>query len=212
MNRRIERPFWLTVALALCSAAAVAQPNPPLPRNEPGGPPPQNAQPGPPQTPAERFGLPTVALAPLLDRVARESHKQFLVDSRVPPQIYLGTARPEDVNYPLLLSILRINFLASVEIEGRVNIVPAGTVRTYAVPIVQSDDKSIAADEFVTRIITVANTNAGGLVPVLRPLLPVEAHLAALAPNQLIMMDRYANVQRITALVKALDKAAPQER
>ena len=44
------------------------------------------------------------------------------------------------------------------------------------------------------------------LVPILRPLLPQSAHLAAHADsNRLIVMDRYENIQRITEIIRALD-------
>ena len=149
---------------------------------------------------------PTVPLQPLLDRVARESHKQFLVDGRVPPDIYLGGAHADEINYPLLLSILRINNLASVEVEGRINIVPEGEIRWYATRILNQDDKSVAADEFVTRLVTLQNIGSAFVVPILRPLMPQAAHLAAFPPHDLIIMDRYANVQRIMALLEQMDR------
>jgi general secretion pathway protein D len=150
-------------------------------------------------------GLPTVELAPVLQRVARASNKRFLVDGRVGPQIYLAGTEPNDVTYPVLLSILRANGLAAVEIEGRVNIVPVAEIRTYPLPAVQSDDANVAADEWVTRVVRTTNIEAAQLVPILRPLLPPWAHLAALPSSQLIVIDRYANVQRITDLVRSLD-------
>jgi general secretion pathway protein D len=125
----------------------------------------------------------------------------------VSPQIYLAGTEPGDVTYPVLLSILRANGLAAVEIEGRVNIVPASEIRTYPLPTVQSDDASVAADEWVTRVVTTTNVEAAQLVPILRPLLPAWAHLAALPSSQLVIIDRYANVKRITELVRSLDTA-----
>jgi len=51
---------------------------------------------------------------------------------------------------------------------------------------------------------------AAQLVPILRPLLPQYAHLAALPyENTLLIVDRYANVKRIEAIVKALDVGTP---
>ena len=70
--------------------------------------------------------LPTVELAPLLQRVERASNKRFLVDGRIGPKIYLAGVDLNDVTYPVLLSILRANGLAAFESEGRVNIVPDG--------------------------------------------------------------------------------------
>jgi general secretion pathway protein D len=116
------------------------------------------------------------------------------------------------VDYPVLLSVLRANGLAAVESEGRVNIVREAEVRYLPAPIVQTDDASIAADEWVTRVLTTTNIGATQLVPILRPLLPQAAHLAAHADtNRLIVMDRYANVQRITAIVRALDVPSPRQ-
>jgi type II secretory pathway component GspD/PulD (secretin) len=154
-------------------------------------------------------GLPTVELAPLLQRVGRSANKRFIVDGRVGAQIYLAGTDANDVDYPVLLSILRANGLAAVEIEGRTNIIPEAEVRFFPTPIVPTDDAAVAADEWVTRVVSVTNVDAGGLIPILRPLLPVSAHLAAMPPsNRIVILDRYANVKRITAIVRALDVPA----
>jgi hypothetical protein len=152
--------------------------------------------------------LPMVELAPVLERVERASNKRFLVDRKVGPRIFLGGVEANDVTYPVLLSILRANGLAAVEIEGRVNIVLDYEVRFLPAPMVQSDDPSIAADEWVTRVLTTTNVEAAFLVPILRPLLPQTAHLAAMPSSRLIVMDRYANVRRITEMVRLLDVPA----
>lgn len=177
----------------------IAQPQP-APQPAPAPYPPLPMLP-PPET------LPTVALADVLARVTRDSKKEFLVDTRVPQQIFLGGVRIEDVNYPVLLSILRSNGIAAATIEGRVNIVRDSEIRSLALPIVNNDDPKIPADEWVQRVITTTSADTAGLVPILRPMLPQAAHLAALPPRSLIMVDRYANVKRITDTVKALDRA-----
>ena len=144
----------------------------------------------------------------MLQRVERAANKRFLVDGRIGPMIYLAGAEPNDVTYPVLLSILRANGLAAFESEGRVNIVPDDQIRFYPTRVVQADDASIAADEWVTRVVTVNNIEAPSLIPILRPMLPQAAHLAASATtNRIIIMDRYANVQRITDIIRSLDVA-----
>jgi len=156
--------------------------------------------------------LPLVELAPVLERVERDSSKRFLVDGSVGSRIFLAGVDAGDIDYPILLSVLRANGLAAVEIDGRVNIVRESEVRFLPAPIVQTDDASIAADEWVTRVLTTTNIEAAQLVPILRPLLPQAAHLAAHGTtNRLIVMDRYANVQRITEIVRALDVPAPRQ-
>jgi general secretion pathway protein D len=221
-----HRSLVLAALLLLGSAAVHAQGQQrPQGAQQPqpqGAPPAEAARPAPEAPAAAPIPagppLPTVSLESLVERVARSSKKSFLIDSRAAQQVYLGSVRPEDVNYPTLLAILRTNGMAGTTIEGRVNIVPVFEIRSLAVPLLQNDDSSIPADEWVSRVITTAKTATSGMVPVLRPLLPAGAHLSAMCGScepgaqlctncrQLIVVDRYANVQRITAIVKMLDQ------
>ena len=159
----------------------------------------------PPVPVGPRPDLPTVELAPLLQRVERASGKKFLVDPRLGARLYLGGVDPNDVTYPILLAIFRINGFAAFESEGLVNIVPDAVIRFHA-PVMQTDDASIPPDLYVTRVLKTVNVDTAQLVPILRPLLSQAAHLAAhLDTNQLIVEDRYENIQRITAIVRSLD-------
>jgi len=64
--------------------------------------------------------------------------------------------------------------------------------------------------EYVTRLIRVRSIPATQLVPILRSLLPQNAHLAAVScTNELIIVDTYANVRRIESVVAAMDKGEP---
>jgi hypothetical protein len=149
--------------------------------------------------------LPTVELAPLIERVEHESGKRFLLDGRLGPRIYLGGVEPNDVTYPVLLAILRANGFAAFDSVGYVNIVPDSNIRFHA-PIVPMDDDSIPADLYVTRVLTTVHVPTAYLVPILRPMMPQAAHLAAsVTGNQLIVMDRYENVRRIAEIVRTLD-------
>jgi general secretion pathway protein D len=219
----------LTLAIGQASAQPQTQQAQPARQGQQGGPQaqgaPQAQQGGPqappvpqpiyivpaPQSPMPPAGprispdLPTVELAPLLERVERASNKRFLVDVRHGPRIYLGGVEPNEVTYPVLLAIFRLNGFAAFESEGFVNIVPDAVVRFHA-PVVQTDEASIPADLYVTRMLRTVNIQSTVLVPILRPLLPQSAHLAAHSDtNQLIVMDRYENVKRITEIVRALD-------
>jgi general secretion pathway protein D len=198
----------LAAATLLHADRAAHAQQPPQQRPQPA---PVQGAPTPFSVPTIAPGLPTVPLQPLLDRVAREAKKAFLVDGRIAPDVYLGGVPQDDVTYPLLLSILRANGLAAVEIEGRVNVIPLQDARFSATPIVQNDDSRVAADEWVTRVLTTRTVDSSMLVPILRPMLPQGAHFAALPPNMLVVVDRYANVQRITAIVRSLDQP-PTER
>lgn len=151
---------------------------------------------------------PVVELRKLLDEVAARSGKKFLVEERVPAKIRYGGTDLENPDYPLLLSILRLNGLAAFESGGYVNIIPDAAIRQFPLPLVQRDDADIPAAEWVTRIITVRNGNAPMLVPVLRPLLPQAGHMASPpgagnAPgDKLIVIGPYDQVRKITEIVR----------
>jgi general secretion pathway protein D len=170
--------------LAIAAAAASAQ------------------QPAPAPAPPQGQGI-----EELIAEVARSSGKEFLVDPRV-RALVLAVPALEDPSYETLLAVLRLHGYIAVEIGGKVNILPDANARSMPTRLVQRDDSSIPDDEVITRVITVPGNNAANLVPILRPLLPQSAHLAALVEGdenkKLIVVDTYANVRRITELVRTL--------
>lgn len=150
--------------------------------------------------------LPDVELAKLLDNVADNTDKEFLLDYRVPARVVAGTLKDKNIGYGELLVILRNNDLAAVTSENVVSIVPADMVRQYALPMASGTDGNFHDEEWVTEVISLNHAEARSMVPILRPLLPRAGHLAA-HPNSnvLIIADRYANVRRIAAVVAELD-------
>jgi general secretion pathway protein D len=73
-----------------------------------------------------------------------------------------------------------------------------------------SDKETRAESEIVTDVYRVKNSSAAQLVPILRPLLPQYGHLAAdVCSNMLIIVDTYANVRRVEAVVQRLDVGEP---
>jgi type II secretory pathway component GspD/PulD (secretin) len=150
----------------------------------------------------------SVDLDELLTHVSQATGTQFLVDPRVRLRVY-GVPRIDNPTYAELLTILRMHGFVAVEVGGRVNIVPDALARFLPVRLLNRDDDSVPDDEFVTRVIT--TSNAVGLVPVLRPLMSQAGHLAAVAGDeneagQLILMDTYANIRRMTELINALSR------
>jgi general secretion pathway protein D len=146
----------------------------------------------------------SVDLYALVAEVAESTGKEFLIDPRVRARIY-AVPKIEDPTYPVLLSVLRLNGYMAVEIGGKVNVIPDANARSQPSRLLQRDDNSVPDDEIVTRVITVQN--AANLVPILRPMMPQYAHLAAGGSpeiNKLIITDTYANVRRITELVQTL--------
>ena len=122
----------------------------------------------------------------------------------------------------MLLSILRVHGWFAAEIDGRTFILPNANARQMPLRLLQGDDPNVSDHEYVTRVLRVSgedsprarddagrelqwSARAGILVPVLRVLMSVEGHLAA-AGDHLILIDRYDNVRRMTAIIDALDQ------
>jgi general secretion pathway protein D len=158
----------------------------------------------------------------LIDRVAAEIGKEIVVDPRLPSEI-LGYTTKDDADYESFLALLRINGYATIETADQILVIPEGISRSNPTLIVQEDDRNVSDHEIVTRVLNLPNLPdrrtpaqiedqiqvylAIQLVPVLRPMLSQSAQLAA-APgtNKLVIVDRYDNVRRITAVIEELTK------
>lgn len=210
--------FVASFALAAPLLAQPPQDRPQPPRAQPPATAP-SAAPAPAEAPAAQPPSPAVVeaqrrrdeqsvdLEVLIARVAERTGKQFIVDPRVRGRVY-SVPKIEEPTYAELLTILRVHGHAASDVGGRVTIVPDANARFLPVRLLNRDDDSVPDDEFVMRVITTPNAHL--LVPVLRPLMPQAAHLAAVLnegepeSTKLILMDTYANVRRMTELIDAL--------
>ncbi len=161
---------------------------------------------------SEMASLPTTSLTEILAAVSKNSGKKFLIDARAPREVVVGQLSPKQVTYSSLLIILRNNDLAAVTSGDIVNIVAGRSIRAYPLPIVNEDDDSIDGEEWVTRLVFLKNAPAAHLVPIMRPIMPTAGHLAANPDSNTIMIvDRYANVKRITEMMLAMDASTPPQ-
>jgi general secretion pathway protein D len=150
-----------------------------------------------------------VPLKQLIEGVAKRTNKTFLLDPRVNGNVVMIGIDPAKITYSQLLAALQIHGFATIESGGITRVVPDSAARSMATPLVTGNDKRDDA-EYVTRIIKVNNVSAPQLVPIIRSLLPQNAHLAAYqCTNELLVVDTYANVKRIESIVSAMDKGTP---
>jgi general secretion pathway protein D len=152
----------------------------------------------------------TIEIGDLIARVARRTGKQFIVDPRVRAEVPLIGLETDRVDYPRLLAILNVHMFATYEAGGVVRVVPDANARQLPIPVTTNVPAGALDDELVSVILTPKNMCAAQAVPVLRPLMPQAAHMAAYTlSNTLILSDRAANVRRIVDMVDRLDKASP---
>ena len=158
--------------------------------------------PGCPSDCAVRVEVPGNDIRAVIRRVADEAGVRIIIDPRVNARVELAGASLEDIDYETLLAILRIHAYVAVEISGELTILPDANARMMPTRILQDDDPSVSDHEVVSRVIPVGE-GAEALVPILRPLVPQYGHVAA-AEGGLIVVDRYDNVRRLTAIVNEL--------
>ena len=150
----------------------------------------------------------------LVASIAEITGKNFIVDPRVKGKVTVVSGRPLDEQeiYDIFLSILAVHGFAAIPGDNVIKIVPSAGAKQEQVPVVGLEAAGPGASQIVTRVIQVKNVAAAQLVPILRPLIPPEGHLAAYAPtNVLIVADLAGNVQRIADIITQIDRASNED-
>ncbi|MCW9059699.1 MAG: type II secretion system secretin GspD [Gammaproteobacteria bacterium] len=149
----------------------------------------------------------------LISTVAEVTGKNFIIDPRVKGKVTVVSSQAMDSEavYAVFLSILQVHGFAAVPSGEVIKIVPDVNAKQDSIPTV--DDRSgRAGDEMVTRVVQVDNVAAAQLVPILRPLVPQQGHLAAYpATNVLIISDRADNVDRLVQIIQRIDLVSDAE-
>ncbi|MGB5474515.1 MAG: type II secretion system secretin GspD [Gammaproteobacteria bacterium] len=149
----------------------------------------------------------------LISTVAEVSNKNFIVDPRVKGKVTVISSRPmnSDEVYQVFLSILKVHGFAAVPSGEVIKIIPDVNAKQDSIPTT-TDREPGRGDEMVTRVIQVDNVAAAQLVPILRPLVPQQGHLAAYpATNVLIISDRANNVERLVSIIRRIDQVSDSE-
>jgi len=149
----------------------------------------------------------------LVESMSVLTGKNFIVDPRVKGRVTIISSKPMDEKelYEVFLSVLGVHGFAAIPSGNVVKIVPAAGAKQENIPTV--DQRSgVESAQIVTRVIQVQNVSAAQVVPILRPLIPPQGHLAAYTPtNVLIISDTAANVDRIASIIARVDLASNEE-
>ena len=111
------RPWALSLALALPVLVLAAEPT---------------TSPCVAASSGSEFGI---DLTDLIDKVARRTGKQFIVDPRVRATVPKAGLDIEKVDYARLLAILAVNQFAAYESDGVVRVVPDANARQFPIPV-----------------------------------------------------------------------------
>jgi general secretion pathway protein D len=146
----------------------------------------------------------------LIKTVSEHTGKNFVIDPRVKGKVTVISAHPMDRDefYEVFLSILEVHGFSTIPSGDVIKIVPDVKAKQGGIPTL-SQAGSLPGDQIVTRIIQVKNVTSAQLVPILRPLIPQEGHLAAYPDtNVLIISDRRRNVDRLMRIIEQIDQVS----
>jgi general secretion pathway protein D len=152
-------------------------------------------------------------ISALISTVAEVTDRNFIIDPRVKGKVTVISSRPMDSDevYQVFLSILKVHGFAAVPSGEVIKIVPDVNAKQDGIPTASKGSPG-RGDEMVTRVVQVDNVAAAQLVPILRPLVPQQGHLAAYpATNVLIISDRASNVERLLTIIRRIDQVSDSE-
>jgi len=154
-----------------------------------------------------------VEIGQAIEAVAQVTGKTIIPDPRVRANVTMLSQTPmsPDAFYQAFLALLQVHTFVAVESGGIIRVVPDASARQM--PNIDLPDHIRAdSEELITQVVAVENVNAAQLVPVLRPLMPQAAHMAAYpAGNILILSDRASNVARVMRIIKRIDQQGDNE-
>jgi len=140
----------------------------------------------------------------VIGTVAEATGKNFIIDPRVKGKVTIisSTALNEDQLYQVFLAILDVHgFTAVPSANNVIKILPDSDAKHAGTP------NRGKGEEMVTQVIEIKHIAAAQLVPILRPLVPPQGHLAAHAQtNVLIIADRVSNIKRLLKIIKKIDE------
>jgi general secretion pathway protein D len=151
-------------------------------------------------------------LSQIIQAVSEVTGKNFIIDPRVNAKVTMLSATPMSpaAFYEAFLAVLQVYGYVAVPAGKVIKIIPNTDARQLP-SIDLPSSVSSTSDEIVTQIITMKNISAAQLVPLLRPLIPQQGHLAAYpSGNMLIISDRASNVSRIMKIIQRMDESGDE--
>ena len=146
-------------------------------------------------------------LVAFINSVSQITGKNFIIDPRVKGKINVVSAQPlnKDEVYNVFLSVLQVHGFAALPAKNAIKIIPDATAKQNATPFTNSPDSP--EDQLITRVLPVEHISSAQIVPILRPLVAQQGHLAAYdATNVLIISDRASNIRRMERIVAEMDR------
>ncbi|MCX7058064.1 MAG: hypothetical protein NTZ79_13025, partial [Proteobacteria bacterium] len=126
-------------------------------------------------------------LTQIVEAVSQVTGKNFIIDPRVKAQVTMLSATPMGPGafYEAFLAILQVHGFVAVPSGKLYKIIPDANARQVPANDLP-ESVSSSSDELVTQVVQLKNVSAAQLVPILRPLIPQNGHLAAYTASNVL--------------------------
>ena len=151
-------------------------------------------------------------ISAFIGQIADITGKSFVIDPRVKGKVTVVSTETMNTEavYELFLSVLQVHGYAAVPAGDVIMVVQQNSVKQQGGDLNAKTKRQ--SQEMVTKVITIKNTPALDLVPILRPLVAKYGHLAGVkSANALIISDHASNISRIEQIIDRLDKSGSEE-
>ena len=141
------------------------------------------------------------------------SGKTIIVDPRVKGTLQVTAPQPvtPQMAYEIILTSLRMQGFAAVEVDDVVLILPEADAKFYAAPVA-SKGKGKVSGKTETRVFALKNESATQMLQTLRPLVgPTSAMNADAGSNALVVTDYSTNLDRLARIIEHLDGPGADE-
>jgi general secretion pathway protein D len=155
------------------------------------------------------LNLNDVDIRAFIATVSEATGENFIIDPRVKGKVTVVSAKPVSVSrlYEVFLSVLKVHGYAAIPSGDAIKIIPDIAAKQDTIPTITEPDDYVS-DKLITRVVQINHADAEQLIPILRPLLPKHAHMAAHAnSNTLIITDSSINTDRIEQIIRRIDQA-----
>ena len=156
---------------------------------------------------------PGMPIREFIAQVAEITGRTIVLDPSVKSQevtIFSNVALDARGVYELFLTVIKINNLAASEADNVITVTRQQAAKT-AGQLISGDDDS-PHDLVVTRVIPVKHVASSELVKTMRTMIAQNAHMAAIASPNVVIVAAYAgNMRRIMSIIEQIDLVDPDE-
>ena len=137
--------------------------------------------------------------------IAKLTNKTIILDPRIKGNVTVISNQDLDPDeaYAVFLSVLRLHGFSAIQTGDVIKVMPESGARQDA------SSERISQDSLTTEVIRLSGADARTLVPLLKPLVNKQGHIAAYEPtNSIILADYEGNVNRLKEVLSQLDRSS----